>query len=304
MNKPPKWKAVLIELRAPFLTGSLVPVFVGTAFAFYKTQTLDIILMLWTFLAMILLHLGANTANDYFDHLSGNDAANISFVRPFTGGSRTIQQGWLSPREVITIALIFLASGSAIGLYIVYLTGLPILLLGIIGTFTAFFYTAPPVKLVYRGLGEPAIGICFGILPVMGSYYVQTGHFSKEVFLVSLPVALLITNILYVNQFQDFEADRIANKRNWVVTLGTTASAYIYSIMLSIWILPIIAGLLIFNWPKSLLFALLSLLPAAHAAATVLQHHNKPDQMTPANGITIVMHLATGIIMGLCFFLA
>ncbi len=124
---------------------------------------------------MMALHAGANIANDYFDSLSGNDWANKN-VTPFSGGRQFIQQNILSPKATLAASLFCLALGALLGLVILYLThSWFILILGLIGLLGGFFYTAPPVKLGYRGVGEIAIAFLFGILPVYGSYYLQTG---------------------------------------------------------------------------------------------------------------------------------
>ena len=111
-------------------------------------------------------------ANDYFDHLSGCDEANPD-PTPFSGGSRMIQNGLITPKRILYAALITFAIGGGIGLYLNYLSGKNvILIIGLIGLFLAFFYTANPFKIVYRTFGEIAVGIGFGPLIVMGSYFV------------------------------------------------------------------------------------------------------------------------------------
>ena len=92
-----------------------------------------------TLLGAVSLHLGTNIINDYFDHKSGNDEANNEFVRPFSGGSRMIQLGLLTPLEVLTAAIIFFAVGIFIGLYLTFKCGLPVLILGLIGVISGFF---------------------------------------------------------------------------------------------------------------------------------------------------------------------
>jgi len=260
-------------------------------------------LLLLTLVAMVLLHLGANLANDFFDHLSGNDAANENYVRPFTGGSRVIQQGILSPSTILTMASLFLLAGAVIGLFIAYRTGWPVLVLGIVGTAVAIFYTAPPVKLVSRGLGEAAVGACFGILPVLGAYYVQTGTFSREVLLVSLPTALLITAVLFINQFQDMEADRQVGKNNWVVRIGRQRAVLPYLLLTSLWIIPLVTGVCLLSWPPALLIACLPALLLIKATPIVRKFHSDSQALSPANGMTIIMHLSSGLITALIFYL-
>jgi len=144
-----KLKIWLQEIRASFFTAAIVPILLGTIIAFHETGQINWIYFLLTMIGGILLHAGANVANDYFDHISQNDEINEEFVRPFTGGSRIIQQGLLSPKEVLFGALIFIFLAGVIGIYLTYKIGIVILMLGIIGAVSGFFYTAPPLYLPY-----------------------------------------------------------------------------------------------------------------------------------------------------------
>lgn len=303
-KRPPKWLLLLQELRAPFFTASLVPVLLGTALAFYHTGRCDIPLFLLTLAAMVLIHAGANVSNDYFDHVTGNDEANVDFVRPFTGGSRMIQKGLLLPREVLTLGLACFAAGSATGLYLVARAGPVILVLGIIGVLGGFLYSAPPVSLVSRGIGEIVIGINFGVLPVVGSYFVQTGRIRWEAVLVSIPVAVLISAILFINQFQDFEADKQVGKRNWVVRLGRRKATILFAVMMVIWVVPIIVGVLTGAVSSLCLIGLLPLIPAIKAVMTARQHYDHPQELAPANALTVVSHLVIGLLLAVSLTVA
>jgi len=295
--RPPKWLLLLQELRAPFFTASVVPVLLGTSLAFHHTGFWDWLLFLWTLAGTVLIHAGANVANDYFDHLSGNDEVNVDFVRPFTGGSRMIQKKLLSPREVLTLSLVCFAGGSVIGVYLVAKVGLVLLALGIVGILGGFFYTAPPISLVSRGLGEPVIGLNFGVLPVLGAYYVQARQFRWEAVFLSLPVALLIVAILYINQFQDYEADKAVGKRNWVVRLGRRKSAKVFCVLMGAWMLPVVAAPLVGAGPAWCLIALVPVLPALGAAFAATRYYGDPGRLTPANALTIVTHATVGLLL-------
>jgi len=96
-------------MRAPFLTASITPVVLGTCIAWASTGVFIPEVFILTLLAGIFIHIGSNVANDYYDHKSGTDDINVDFVRPFTGGSRMIQKGWMSPREVFVEAIVFFA---------------------------------------------------------------------------------------------------------------------------------------------------------------------------------------------------
>ena len=112
--------------------------FLGAAIAWRREGAFDLFLFLLALAGGVLLHAGANVANDYFDHKSGNDEANVDFVRPFTGGSRMIQTGRMSPAEVLAEALICYALAVTIGIYLSYKVSWIILLLGLIGVFSGF----------------------------------------------------------------------------------------------------------------------------------------------------------------------
>jgi len=270
---------------------------VGTAMAFYEAGTMSWPLAVLALLALVCLHAGANLANDYYDHLSGNDEINVTRAAPFTGGSRFIQDGKVQPWEILAASLVSLAFGAAIGAYLVVVTGWPILVLGILGGATGFFYTAPPLKLGYRGLGEIFIFLDFGLLPVLGAYYVQRQTFSTGAAIAGACVGLLMANVLWINQFQDVEADAVVGKRHWVVRLGRRASSRIHAALFALAYAAIIGAVLWRALPVWALLGLLSLPLAAKAALVSLKHHDRLDQLTPANAATVGTHLTTSILL-------
>ena len=296
MRGPVFW---LKAARAPFFTGSLAPIMVGTATAFYAAGAVSWPRALLALVALVGLHAGANLANDYYDHLSGNDEINVARAYPFTGGSRFIQEGKAQPWEILAASLVSLGMGAAIGVYLVVVTGWPILALGVVGGATGFFYTAPPLKLGYRGVGEVFILLDFGLLPVFGAHYVQTQTFSAGAAIAGACVGLLMTNVLWMNQFQDLEADAAVGKRNWVVRLGRRVSSRLHAALFALAYAAIIAGVVWRVLPAWSLLGLLSLPLAAKASAVSLKHHDQLDRLTPANVATVATHLATSVLLSL-----
>lgn len=290
-------KLLLQELRAPFFTASAVPVLLGAALSYWHTTHLDWPLFLLTLVGVVLFHAGANTANDYYDHLSGNDAANTRFVRPFTGGSRFIQNGLLAPFHVLALSLCCFAAGGLVGLYLAWRAGWVVLLLGVIGGLAGFGYTAPPLKLGYRGWGELVVAITFGVLPVAGTYYVQTSTLPPGILAASLPIALLVTAILFVNQFPDYEADRVVGKRNWVVRLGPMGARPLYAALMLLWPLALAVdiGLRLLPFPTA--WAFLGIVPGLIAIRIVWQHADEPSRVVRAGALTIILHLGVGLLM-------
>jgi len=228
MAKPSKLALWLKELRAPFFTASALPVIIGTALAYSAHNSFDLTLFILAVSATVAIHAGANITNDYFDHISGNDRLNDNKT-PFSGGSRMIQNNLLSPKEILIGSWMFLTTGAALGIVIVITTkSLFVLLLGIIGIIGGYSYTAPPLKLGYRTAGEITIGFLFGILPVYGSYYIQTGIIDFVPFFPALIVAVLIFLVIFANEFPDFEADKAVSKKTFVVSFGIKKSAFLY----------------------------------------------------------------------------
>lgn len=296
-----KFLLLLEELRAPFFTASIVPVLLGTAAAWSYTGRFELIPFLLTLIAGVCLHAGTNIANDYFDHKSGNDEINVEFIRPFTGGSRLIQKGLLTPKTVLAESIVLFAIGGLIGIYLSVTRGPAILALGAIGAFCGFFYTAPPVNIAARGVGELVVGVNFGILMTLGAYYVQTRHFSLAAFLASLPVAILIADVLYINEFPDLAADKAVGKNHMVARLGKERAVWGYLIITLSAYLSILISVITRAIPPYCLLGLVTLPLAMRAINVAVLHHSDSAKLAPANAATILIHLLTGILVAVGF---
>jgi len=292
------------ELRAEFLPGSVMPVLLGAAMAYARTGNFEALPFALTLAGVVFIHLGTNVANDYFDHLSGNDALNTQFVRPFTGGSRLIQDRLLSPRAVLTLSISLFAAAVAVGVALTFMRGPYILLLGAIGIASGFFYVAPPVNLASRGFGEFFIGLNFGVLTMAGSYFVQTRSVSVESIVTSLPLAILIAAVVFINEFQDMDADARAGKRTLVVRMGLSKASFAYGFIMLSAFLPVIAGVAAGLMPRTTLLALGALPFALKAIAVARKHYASPKELTPANALTIVCHTLTGVLLTVGYLIA
>ncbi len=236
-KRPSTVRVWLREMRAPFFVASAVPVIIGTAAGFAATGEFHPGLFALALAGTVALHGGANVANDYFDHVSGNDAANHNLT-PFSGGSRVIQEGLLTPRQVLAGACAFWVVGATAGVALFGLTGsyfvLALMCVGLLG---GYGYTAPPVRLGYRGVGELAIAVLFGVLPVAGAFAVQTGRFEWWTLAPGALTGLVVALILFINEFPDEEADRAAGKRTIVVLLGRARAARLFMVLLpAVWV--------------------------------------------------------------------
>ena len=296
----------LQELRVPFFTASITPVLVGTALAYSAAGVFHPVLFILAVLSMVALHAGANITNDYFDHTSGNDWLNKN-VTPFSGGSQLIQQGLLSPKSVLIAAWIALSIGALIGVIILMITkSVFILALGVVGLLGGYFYTALPIRLGYKGIGELVIGLLFGVLPVYGSYYLQTGTIDLVPLVPGIIVAMLIFLVILVNEFPDAAADRIVNKRTLVVMFGDKPSVWIYRVVLIATFCIAATAILLFK-NRAILPGLLYLLTVPFAAIILKSLKREILQKgggCKSNQLTIILHLAGGIMLSVGFLLS
>ncbi len=282
-------------MRIPFLEASILPVLVGSALAYHAGNFSWGLLGLMV-LAMAAINIGANLSNDYFDHRSGADERN-HHPTPFSGGSRVIQEKLVPPERMLRVALAAYAAAILLGLYLASQTGRGLLWFGAAGILLSFFYTAPPLKLGYRGWGEPLVGILLGPVAVMGAYYVYTLKLTPQAFWVSLPIGFLVTGILYINQFPDAEPDAAAGKRHWVARIGRKRAvggylAILTAAYLSI-LLPIAMGVL----PAWTLLALVTAPFAVRAARIVRRSPDQLRELLPAMGLTAGTHLSVGLLL-------
>lgn len=284
-------------VRLPFLIATLVPVVLGTVVAWAHTGFFHGTYFWLTLFGAACAHAGANVTNDYFDHKSGNDEINRDYIRPFSGGSRMIQKGLLTPRETLVGALVLLSLAALVGIYLTWVRGPSIMLLAGIGLVSAYFYTAPPLNLASRGLGELTVGLNFGVLMTVGAYYVQTGTWSFEALVVSLPVAILITAILWINQFPDHDADKAVGKNHWVVRMGKEKAVTAFSVLMLSVPAVVVAGTLAGSLSPFTLISLLAIPMLLQAIRIARRHFNNSVYLAPANARTVMAHLSTGLLL-------
>lgn len=292
---PLGWLA-LRATRLPFVTATVVSVFLGVAVAAHH-GTLRLLDAAITLVAAVAIHLGLNVANDVFDTLSGADEANTT-PTPFSGGSRVVQYGLVSLRGMVLLSAAFYAVGAGLGGWLAWRSSSwTVLWVGVAGVAISIAYTAPPLRLVHRGLGELAVSGGFGPVVVLGTYAVQTGALSWEAAYASLPVGLLVGLILYVNELPDRPADAAVGKRTIPVRLpdrllvpGYLAGAgAVYALVL--------VGALLGVLPLPTLAALATVPLAVSVGRAVRDHADEPYELMPAMGRNIGLHLVTGLLL-------
>jgi 1,4-dihydroxy-2-naphthoate octaprenyltransferase len=290
-----KIKAYLIELRAPFLTAGIISVLVGTAAAKTSGANINVTEFFLVLAGFICLHLGANVVNDFFDNEGGTDAVNREFVFPFTGGSRLIQTGVLKPAEVLIEGLLLYLIAGMLFLPLVIAHGNLVTGLFLFGLVSGMFYTAPPFRWAHRGLGELMIFLNFGPVVVFTSWYVQTGMLSLAPVIISLPVGFLVTAILDINEFPDFEADRETGKKNLVVRMGRAAARYFYIFLLCGAYISL-ACIVLLKYTRPWAAAGFIGLPFSIIAIKgLMKNYDKPALLGGACVMTILAHIALGL---------
>jgi 1,4-dihydroxy-2-naphthoate polyprenyltransferase len=220
-ESPGKLQSWILASRPKTLLASVVPVVTGTALAVSENK----FVLLYSLIALVcsvLIQVGTNYVNDLYDFLNGADNAKRK------GPERVLASGWIKVTEMkIASILVFLAS-FIFGLYLVYVSGTVVLIIGVLSIVAGIAYTAGPFPLAYNGLGDIFVFLFFGLVGTMGTYYVQAHNFSVLSFIASLPVGALITNILVVNNYRDIEEDRAAKKYTLAVIFGKSFTKFEY----------------------------------------------------------------------------
>ena len=212
--KGQNWRAWVKASRPPFYMATLIPLTIGWVLAAKATGWL-LGRFLLVNLAAVMVHMATNLVNDYYDYLQGVDSGES------IGGSRVLQEGTIS-LQALRRAILFLYGGAtAIGLYLVMTLDLwamvPCLVFAVL---SSYFYTAPPVRYGYYGLGELLVGINMGPLMVTCTYWTFSGRPDWVPLCISVPIGLMVASILYYQSLPDMRTDALTGKRTLAVRLG------------------------------------------------------------------------------------
>jgi len=325
-------------MRAPFFTATIVPVTLGASVFYYQSGTFHWPYFWLSLLGAILAHAGTNVANDYSDHITRNDEVNKLFS-PFNGGSRIIQAGLMSPTQAFVYAVTLFAGVVWIGLTLnanlhgAYFALSPLLWLGIAGIALGIFYTANPFRLSYHGFGDIAVMLGFGPVMALGTHYVQKQAMIPleawqypPAIIASIPVAILVGLILFINGFQDFVADREVGKRTWIVRLADGSdianfakpfSVYKISIYITFFYIFVLGIIGFFFSQFSSPWVLLALIPFLLVRKGIksgeewlgkwsskdADRQKLPYELLPVNVTHIGTHLTVGVLLILGYFL-
>ena len=217
--------------RPKFFPASALPVIVGTAWGTMASGTFSLYVFLLALVATVCVHAASNVLNDVGDESIGTDARNEARIYPYTGGSRFIQTGILSQANMARLGISLLVVAAVAGLLLFLQRGPTVITFGIIGILLGVLYSLGPVKLSTLGLGETAVAIAFGILPVTGAAWLQGAPINAQLIVFSVPVSLWVAAILLINEVPDIEADGATGKNTLPVRLGLGATANLYFLL-------------------------------------------------------------------------
>jgi 1,4-dihydroxy-2-naphthoate polyprenyltransferase len=283
--------------RLPFLSATIVPVVLGLAVA-ATHGFFDPLTAFLTIIGASFAHLAINVSNDVFDTAQGADDANVTPTQ-FSGGSRVIQYGLVSFRQMAALAAVFYTGTAAIGLLLLALRGsVALLVIGVLGIIVGLGYTAPPLKLVYRGLGEIAVALGFGPLMLVGAYVVQSGGtLAWEPLVASIPVAVLVALILYVNEIPDRRGDAYAGKGTLPVRFSREAVIRGYDVAVAGAYAAVVVGVLAGVLPVPALAILLTIPLARRVHAGLRPNYDNPYGLMAVMGVNIKLHLYVGLLL-------
>jgi 1,4-dihydroxy-2-naphthoate octaprenyltransferase len=295
-GRPGRVAAWLMASRPATLPAAVAPVLVGTAMA-ARRGVMEVWPAAAALACALLIQIATNLANDYFDYRKGGDSADR------LGPTRVVQAGLLAPESVLRGTIAVMALATLVGLYLVWVGGVPILIVGILSLLCAIAYTGGPFPLAYHGLGDLFVFVFFGLVAVAGTYWVQARALTADLLVAGAGIGALITAILVVNNLRDIGTDGLAGKRTLAVRLGESGAQteFVLLIVLAAAVPPV--GVLVSGWPAWTLLALVGLGPALRTIDTVLTHVD-PRELNPAlrevaRGVTWYGGLlATGFVLG------
>ena len=260
--------------RPKTLTAAAAPVFVGAGLA-EAHETFALLPVVAALTGAILIQIGTNLANDYYDFVRAADTANR------VGPVRVTQAGLIPAEHVWWAMVAALAAAASVGIYLAVVGGWPIVWIGLASLLCAVAYTGGPYPLAYHGLGDPFVFVFFGLIAVGGTYWVQALVVPGDVLVAGVGMGALSTAILVANNIRDIETDASSGKRTLAVRLGRNNSRIQYAILMAVGFTVPVLGVGVYQWPRAALAAL-----AAGAASvppvTLIMTKDDPRELIPA----------------------
>lgn len=292
------WMQFKKASRLQVIPVMLIPVALGALGARVWTGEFHAWLFVLTLIGAGAAHLFSNMVNDLWDYKNGTDDEAKNNVDVISTNSGFLTQGTWSMRKFEAVTWLLFAVAALCGVTLSLFSGWWAFIFGALGGLIAYFYVAPPLRFGYRGKGysEAAILLSFGILPVMGAYYVQTSQMDVRALLLSLPIGLLTTLILFNHHFLHWQADRQAGKKTLVVVWGEKRALRFSRLLLFLACLSLVASVAAGALPPYALTALLTVIPL-YLVYGRLQDHNRSEAYLPLMGASMKTAMRCGVIL-------
>lgn len=289
----------VLETRPQFLTLSVVLVIHGALLGLWQ-GSFDWLKALLAMIALVLLQASANVLNDWHDAAKSGIDYNVRRT-PFSGGSGLVTSGAVTERQALLLGVGLLVAGGGIGLYLSWVSGWQLLVIGLIGVASIVAYTPVCNRI---GLGEFAAGFVLGTLPVVATYFLMTGRIDAVAWMSGVPAGLLTYNLLFLNEFPDAEADAKGRRRHMVILLGKKTASRLYAAVEVGAYAAVAIGV---AWGVLTPWALLALAAAIfayRAIAGILVHYDGFEAVVPLLGANVAAVLATNVLLGVGYLVA
>lgn len=287
-------------MRVPFLILAPACALLGLGTAVWTSGAVNPIHAVLAFIGALAAHVSVNALNEYFDFKSGLDTR--TRPTPFSGGSGTLPAKPDLAGHALTVGLVAMGTTALIGLYFLYVRGLALLPLGLLGLIVIFAYTPWLAHNVILCLLAPGLG--FGTFMVMGVDFALTGNYSWTAFVASLVPFFLVNNLLLLNQFPDVDADLTIGRQNLPIAIGKKASAIVYGVFLLLTYISIVVGVLLDLLPGAALLGLGTLVLAVPTAVGAWHNAEVTPQLIRFMGLNVIINILTPVLVGIGLLIA
>jgi 1,4-dihydroxy-2-naphthoate octaprenyltransferase len=292
------FKQFMKAARVRVIPVMLIPVALGALGAYVWDGIFNPLLFIITLIGAGTAHLFSNMINDLWDYYNGTDTAAQSTEGAIATNSGYLTKGTWSIRTFAAVTWGLFGIAAICGVILSLLSGWLVLVFGVLGALIAYFYVAPPIQFGYRGKGysEAAILLSFGVLPVVGAYFVQTSHLDYRALLLSLPIGLLTTLILFNHHFLHWQADRQAGKRTLVVVWGERRALLFSRVLLALAYFSLVVSVMADALPVYALLALPTAIPLYLVYGRLASHNESPAYL-PLMGASLQATVRCGAIL-------
>lgn len=290
--------------RYHFVSSSFLAVTAGSAVALGLERRFDAVNHLLVLAAVVVNHVALNLTDDYFDYKHAVDETDPAWRSAYSGGSGVLTGGLLSPQSVRRAFALGYVFTALIGISLAWRVGPWVLAFLAVGLFSSIFYTAPPVRFGYRGIGEVVMLLNFGPVIGLGTFYVQAGRVTFPALWATLPLGVLIFSLICLNEIPDYTEDARGGKRNLVARFGQRAGAALYVSGLVVTYLILAVGVGMRWMPPGCGWALLTVPLAIRSGRAVLRYKEEPDRVVFAQIDIVRIHNIVAIILTLAYCFA